>query len=637
MNGARDFSHKVSQRLETVVQHVDGWDTNFSCRYAYARFATRRNISQPGWDYLVFRHHTTRLAFALCDGVSASFMGGLAAQIVGDTLVNLLYDPRFPRGDQVSIEQTVARRLRDLTQEALHQVRAVELPEAKEKSSEDVILQPNNTHESSLVSGKSRLREQQKQGRDDADSQSMFAAGLIDTKGRQITLVWMGDSRIRLWGERGEDTISPPSDAFDKLDRWSTSRGPLGRIHTLTCALDTVRRIVVYSDGLKELNTIRDEMPNDNELQALINVSSSRDDVSFLDVEIKPARARLTSDTARPVSPTTHSSAHHISNQTEVPQPASGPSVGYQSRSSSYPRSSQSSVITLRNARRAVPGLATGRSARGQLRFSAIGILIVLTLPLLIVSAWPNPRSETLIARTTSTALTPTTGLSAARWLAIAPPTPAWAQSIAPDEEPTSTGRLADVVQMQIPTPPVSSSLTSDCYEGRPCVADVFRMFFKEKGAVEIFGYPITSLEDGKRYGTKQVQWFERSRMELDNNGLVRLGRLGDEALRQLNIDWIKFPRSDSSDLQCRLFPKTGYSICNAFLYFWNDHGGEQLFGLPLSEQMDDLDSSRCRIQWFERARFEICSTEETVFNVRLGLLGKELLSGPRRIDQMPR
>src|SRR5690349_24469105 len=49
-----------------------------------------------GQDYVVFRYGPTDLTFAVCDGVGQSFMGDLAARLLGDALVDWLWDASKP-------------------------------------------------------------------------------------------------------------------------------------------------------------------------------------------------------------------------------------------------------------------------------------------------------------------------------------------------------------------------------------------------------------------------------------------------------------------------------------------------------------------------------------------------------------
>lgn len=112
-----------------------------------------------------------------------------------------------------------------------------------------------------------------------------------------------------------------------------------------------------------------------------------------------------------------------------------------------------------------------------------------------------------------------------------------------------------------------------------------------------VFGYPITeqiTSRDGKT-----VQYFQRARFELRSdlleNRRVQLTSVGQALYRradQLRLD---------NTAGCDLFP-TGYSVCLAFLDFYNAHGSVAQFGNPISpfEFHENL-----IVQYFEKARFE--------------------------------
>lgn len=77
---------------------------------------------------------------------------------------------------------------------------------------------------------------------------------------------------------------------------------------------------------------------------------------------------------------------------------------------------------------------------------------------------------------------------------------------------------------------------------------------------------------------------------------------------------------SDAADT--RYFPQTGYYIFPPFTQFWDQHGGVELLGLPLTA---DFEQQGLTIQWFERARLERHPGLPAGQQVVLGLLGTEL------------
>jgi len=117
------------------------------------------------------------------------------------------------------------------------------------------------------------------------------------------------------------------------------------------------------------------------------------------------------------------------------------------------------------------------------------------------------------------------------------------------------------------------------------------------KNAQLLFGYPITETftKDGLT-----IQYFQRGRFELQPNlpagQRVQLSPLGKQTYvpgGQLNI---------VNPFACQTFVNTGFSVCYAFLDFFNKYGGVAQFGYPISpfEYHDDL-----IVQYFEKARFE--------------------------------
>jgi len=84
-------------------------------------------------------------------------------------------------------------------------------------------------------------------------------------------------------------------------------------------------------------------------------------------------------------------------------------------------------------------------------------------------------------------------------------------------------------------------------------------------------------------------------------------------------------------------FPATGHSVSGEFKHYYENHGLEMgdrgisareslaLFGYPVSEPYDEInaeDGQRYRVQYFERARFELHPENQPPYRVLLGRLG---------------
>lgn len=147
-----------------------------------------------------------------------------------------------------------------------------------------------------------------------------------------------------------------------------------------------------------------------------------------------------------------------------------------------------------------------------------------------------------------------------------------------------------------------------------------FLQFFDQRGGVDIFGYPITEelAEDGRT-----VQYFQRVRMELHpQNPLpyrVQLGLLGDElGHRAPPIPASEIPPANHP--QRRYYPETGHTVSFAFLGFFDEHGGLDVFGYPITEFVIE---NGFIVQYFQRARMEWHPENPQPDQVQLGNLGE--------------
>ena len=113
-----------------------------------------------------------------------------------------------------------------------------------------------------------------------------------------------------------------------------------------------------------------------------------------------------------------------------------------------------------------------------------------------------------------------------------------------------------------------------------------------------LYGYPIT-----EEFNTKDgllVQYFQRARFEYHPDlpdgqrvTLTDLGTLTYTPAAQLNL---------YNPFACRLFARSNFPVCFAFLDFYNQYGGPSQFGYPISpfEYHDGV-----IVQYFQRARME--------------------------------
>jgi len=170
------------------------------------------------------------------------------------------------------------------------------------------------------------------------------------------------------------------------------------------------------------------------------------------------------------------------------------------------------------------------------------------------------------------------------------------------------------------------------------CISGPIRAYWERNGGLPIFGYPIGPLQQESIYNddntvawTGPTQWFERDRLEdHSNEGIgVLAGRLGAEQLNALTRDLV-VPRPEREPGQapgCRFFPETGFNVCGQFRQYWEQNGGLERFGYPLSRPFElTMGAWSGTVQYFERRRMEQHSIYPPgVDVVMLGLLGREV------------
>jgi hypothetical protein len=262
--------------IVTLNQHTDTparreVSPGLALTYLYDRSRDSKKTNAPGQDFVTFRHEAGRLAFAVCDGVSQSFYGDLAARFLGERLAHWLWaHPSRDWGDQAGFEAALTEALIAWTADGSALVRD---------------KQVNPTLPQIVKDALERKR--------DNGSEAMFVAGVIDVGARHLAACWMGDMCLWLWGEHGE-AVPFEEAAWETKERWSTRLGPKsgagqGRPHTLIRALDDVLRVTVHTDGIGsragDLRTI--SLAGLNRLAADLNAAPASDDLAILDIDLQ--------------------------------------------------------------------------------------------------------------------------------------------------------------------------------------------------------------------------------------------------------------------------------------------------------------------------------------------------------------
>ena len=131
-----------------------------------------------------------------------------------------------------------------------------------------------------------------------------------------------------------------------------------------------------------------------------------------------------------------------------------------------------------------------------------------------------------------------------------------------------------------------------------------FLEFFETWGEIETFGYPLSRAFDDPMRGL-EVQYFQRARMELHPHNpepyKVLLGLLVDELGYQFSEARLEQMPPYNSNLH-HYFPETGHVVSYAFLDYFREKGGLDIFGYPRSEFT--YEGGRV-VQYFQRVRME--------------------------------
>jgi hypothetical protein len=133
------------------------------------------------------------------------------------------------------------------------------------------------------------------------------------------------------------------------------------------------------------------------------------------------------------------------------------------------------------------------------------------------------------------------------------------------------------------------------------------------------FGPPLAPT---KHVGASTRQYFTKALLELRSDQadmplLVRPAPLGRAATAGLAFPQVRERPG------ARFFPATGHTLREAFLVYWDQSDGEELFGEPLSEEVEAFTADGRRdFQYFERAVF----SDDPRAGVRLEPLGWEML-----------
>jgi hypothetical protein len=234
-------------------------------RYMYERSRDSKVNHEPGQDFLTFRYAGSRLAFAVCDGVSGSFLGHLAARFLGEHLVTWLWEQPSPISTD-GLRRELPRYLVELVGPAGHFIETYPLPNDLPPLVRDI------------------LEERRAYG-----SEAMFVCGRIDwpspNSPGQVALAGLGDAELQVYDKHGGRRVS----RGNVVERWSTSRGPRGNLQVLVEPADGIARIIAYSDGLRNLADDLHHLADNLLDQELVRLGQHphSDDLALVDIALE--------------------------------------------------------------------------------------------------------------------------------------------------------------------------------------------------------------------------------------------------------------------------------------------------------------------------------------------------------------
>jgi hypothetical protein len=179
---------------------------------------------------------------------------------------------------------------------------------------------------------------------------------------------------------------------------------------------------------------------------------------------------------------------------------------------------------------------------------------------------------------------------------------------------------------------PVAAQNDELCFDRTGyCISDMFRQYWEQNGGLMVFGYPTSAVRtESVEDWSGPVQWFERDRLEDHSNQKlgVMAGRLGADLLEREGRPWQQ--GHETPQAGCRYFAITGYNVCGRFLEYWENNGGLERFGYPITSAQSSISEEGWyqqdrEIQYFERRRMEAFPEYPRPYDVLLGLLGNEV------------
>jgi hypothetical protein len=180
---------------------------------------------------------------------------------------------------------------------------------------------------------------------------------------------------------------------------------------------------------------------------------------------------------------------------------------------------------------------------------------------------------------------------------------------------PALAAALMLLVGCAVASPTPLASQDGDSF-GLPVAAE-FRNFYQQNGGLRVFGFPLAEAYNDQD-SDRLVQYFQRMRLEYDpSQDRVFVSPLGQWALPKVAGQ----PGANHSGIgSAEQKIESNLKVQDAFLTFYQTYGGEDLFGPPISEQLDD---GGTRSQYFRNGRLDWIPEAPLGYRVQLAQLGE--------------
>ena len=180
--------------------------------------------------------------------------------------------------------------------------------------------------------------------------------------------------------------------------------------------------------------------------------------------------------------------------------------------------------------------------------------------------------------------------------------------------------------------PPVPGTGAQTFPETQHTVTGLFLDYWKAHGGLAQQGFPISDVSGEKsdlNGHVYTVQYFERAVFEYHPENQapynVLLSQLGTFLYKQKYGPAGAPGQQLNTSTGSQFFKETGHRVGGPFLAYWQAHGGLAQQGFPISDEFNEVSTTNgktYKVQYFERAVFELHPENQAPYHVLLSLLG---------------